>query len=292
MKTLSSFAEDVFENRWRNMPSEEAMLSMSRTMLKYVDGGKMLEDIKIDDLDKIKRGMRSDGYSDGYINNILGHIRVILNDAVEYGKIQAAVRVRPVRVREGRARNIAGAHIPLLLAAADARVSAAGTTSRHRLYESVRDAIVLALNTGLRRGEIARIRANDYMAIEQRLKVYCSKSDTGRDLPINDAANEIIRSRVAVSTRGSDMLFPADGACMQYNFRVIVEEAGLYDENYTFHSLRHTFCTNAISNNIPLPIVKQLARHSDISVTMKYVHILSSDLENEIGKLPSYRKAS
>lgn len=48
----------------------------------------------------------------------------------------------------------------------------------------------------------------------------------------------------------------------------------LHDEGlaqFTPHQLRHTFVTNLIRAGVPLPYVSELANHSDIQTTMRYV---------------------
>jgi hypothetical protein len=35
---------------------------------------------------------------------------------------------------------------------------------------------------------------------------------------------------------------------------------------------RHSFCTQLVEDGVPLPTIKNLARHADIRTTQKYVH--------------------
>ncbi len=47
------------------------------------------------------------------------------------------------------------------------------------------------------------------------------------------------------------------------------------------HLFRHTFCTNMISQGVPLPVVQKLMGHNDIEVTMLYVHTSIDDVAKE-----------
>ena len=58
--------------------------------------------------------------------------------------------------------------------------------------------------------------------------------------------------------------------------------------NLKFHGLRHTGITRLIKNNVPLPVVKDLAAHSDIKTTMQYNHVDSLDMINAVKVLNSY----
>ena len=44
-------------------------------------------------------------------------------------------------------------------------------------------------------------------------------------------------------------------------------------ENHSFHDLRHTYISSLVEAGIDLATIKDLAGHSDISMTLKYTHI-------------------
>jgi len=47
------------------------------------------------------------------------------------------------------------------------------------------------------------------------------------------------------------------------------------------HRFRHTFCTNLIRQGVSLPVVQKLMGHSDIELTMTYVHMSLEDVSKE-----------
>lgn len=56
-------------------------------------------------------------------------------------------------------------------------------------------------------------------------------------------------------------------------FKRIIKQAGIKD--CSIHSLRHTFISLMINNNIPIPMVADMAGHTNINTTMKvYTHLL------------------
>ena len=47
------------------------------------------------------------------------------------------------------------------------------------------------------------------------------------------------------------------------------------------HKFRHTFCTNMIRQGVSLAVVQKLMGHSDIELTMGYVHLSIDDVTRE-----------
>ncbi len=54
-----------------------------------------------------------------------------------------------------------------------------------------------------------------------------------------------------------------------------------------FHALRHTMGTWLGANGVPLGTIKELMRHSDISLTMRYAHATLQQQKDAIEGLPS-----
>ena len=58
---------------------------------------------------------------------------------------------------------------------------------------------------------------------------------------------------------------------------------------YTFHSLRHTFCTLLAKQGVPLKTASELAGHSNIALTAKvYTHVDDEERKKGIEKLSAY----
>ena len=70
------------------------------------------------------------------------------------------------------------------------------------------------------------------------------------------------------------------------SFNKAKKKAGL-DEEITFHSLRHTFCSRAL-DYMNIDDVKKFAGHSDIRTTQQYVHM---NQEEAIKKHTAYAES-
>ena len=87
--------------------------------------------------------------------------------------------------------------------------------------------------------------------------------DVDDDLPINFDQFSIHKDH-----RDQD-IFPF--VKIETAFHTARDNAGL-DKDVTFHSLRHTFCTNALEAGLTLQDVKELAGHASITTTEQYLH--------------------
>ena len=71
---------------------------------------------------------------------------------------------------------------------------------------------------------------------------------------------------------------------MQHRFALLPGRAAPIIESNVdvFHSLRHTFGSELVAKNIPLPTVQKLMGHADIRTTMRYVTTTGDQLDSAI----------
>ena len=58
------------------------------------------------------------------------------------------------------------------------------------------------------------------------------------------------------------------------------------DENYLFHTLRHTFCTMLAGNGTPLHQVAEVMGHNDIKTTLRYAKVSAEAKQAAIQSMP------
>jgi integrase len=152
-------------------------------------------------------------------------------------------------------------------------------------HEKIYDVVLLALRTGMRKGEITAL-TRDHVDFEQKLiTVQASWSEKSkprnrtknggyRRIEMNPDAMKIMLKYRDVP-RDERIFAPIMQSHTIKHFSKLTRIAGVRELH--FHALRHTFLTN-IANGIgmdsPVDIVKvkELAGHGDIQTTMLYVH--------------------
>jgi len=103
-----------------------------------------------------------------------------------------------------------------------------------------------------------------------------SKNDKKQSVPICDKLYEFLINLKAENGDHSHVVLyndPVKGLRpvkdIKFSFSKWLRNAGI--ENVTFHSLRKTFATRLLENDVDLKTVSVLLRHSDISVTDRYL---------------------
>lgn len=132
---------------------------------------------------------------------------------------------------------------------------------------AIRDPLWLFMgHTGLRRGEIAKARRSDIEGGVLRVESTAegrTKSGLWRAVPLSVQALE------ALPMLGADYLTPYHADTLSDRFRADADALGLAG---TLHGLRHTFCTYLAQAGVSAHEIKQLAGHSSLSVTERYMH--------------------
>lgn len=135
--------------------------------------------------------------------------------------------------------------------------------------------IEFLLVVGLRAGELNCLKYQDVKATHIEL---IGKTGS-RTFPLNQDVKEILdKIRSHQSNDPVFVLSNEQGRHLgnwQYINKIIkkyVRKAGL-SENYTTHTLRHTFCSQLVLNGIDIYIIKELAGHKSVKMTEKYTHL-------------------
>jgi len=136
----------------------------------------------------------------------------------------------------------------------------------------LRPIMVIALNTGMRRGEIFNLRWKDIDFDGNCISIKESKSNTPREVPMNfeviEALREIKRTNKEFIFYNARTKKPI--TTVWKAFKSACDKAKIKD--LRFHDLRHTAATHMIMSGIDIVTVAEILGHSDIKMTMRYAH--------------------
>lgn len=174
----------------------------------------------------------------------------------------------------------------------------------------------ILLCTGIRETELVQLRLQDTPSVlgVNEIEVYRGKNDKDRTIPVSQRQADAIESyiktirpktmpryirrgdtskplfysqagrpyiqrvkRTNKKTGETDTRVRASTAIYR-KIRRIGEHAGIAKRVHP-HMLRHTFAVNALTNDVDIYMLQRLMGHSDITVTAKYLHIVSAQLK-------------
>ncbi|NDY56227.1 site-specific integrase [Desulfovibrio sulfodismutans] len=152
------------------------------------------------------------------------------------------------------------------------------------------DAAILAVNTGLRLGELMRLARPDVDLVHGLLHVRDTGGKPGGIVPVNAAAAAVLARRLDV---GLPRLFAPRGDRHWYSdmFRRVADRCGINDgitdrrHLLTFHSLRHTFASWLALDGTDLYRIQRLMRHESLAMTQRYAHLIPSALQSDVARL-------
>lgn len=203
------------------------------------------------------------------VNRHLATIKHMFTKAVEWNMVEEDVlkRVRKVKLLQEnnrRLRYLTQEECQALIHACDAHA---------------KPIVVMALNTGMRKGEILKLKwenidlKNGFILLNQEQ----TKNSERKEIPINST----LRETLLKITRRLDIPYvfynpktdkPYDNIVK--SFYTAMKRAGIRD--FRFHDLRHTFASQLVMAGVDITTVKELLGHKTLTMTLRYSHLAPS----------------
>lgn len=250
------------------------------------------------------------------VNRDAADLKAMLSKAVEWGFLAAhpLAALKPAKAEDNsRVRYLLPAEEKRLFAAldqrdADARDKRASFNewrkNRHLaplplipegvFIDHLKPLVLLALNTGLRRGELFSLEWRDIDFLHNRLTVRAAaaKGAKPRYIPLNATARDVLQRWQKQHKHGdkepAGYVFPGDEGKRLDNiassWRKLTTDAELHD--FTFHDLRHTFATKALQAGADIVTLSKLLGHGSLKMTLRYSHVTDEALTAAVDRLP------
>jgi len=157
--------------------------------------------------------------------------------------------------------------------ATEAELSALRHACTHPLLWSI---ITIAIETGMRRGEIVNIRWSDIDLDVGTLHIPVTKNGHPRTIPLTGRAMEVLRSL----PKTDEQVFPMTGNAVRLAWVRLKNKAGV--DGLRFHDLRHEAVSRFFEMGLSVPEVALISGHRDPRMLFRYTHLKA---ENIVEKL-------
>jgi integrase len=171
--------------------------------------------------------------------------------------------------------------------------------SRNAAYvDHLKPIVLLALNTGMRRGELFHLRWTEVNLNTRWLVVggRTSKNKQTRRLPLNKEAMAVLDTwrLQSLGNCANPYVFPGDEdrplTTITKAWRRVRTLAALRD--FHFHDLRHHFASRLVQSSVDLNTVRELLGHADLRMVLRYAHLAPQGLATAVEKVTRYTNES
>jgi len=135
--------------------------------------------------------------------------------------------------------------------------------------------VVLAISTGMRRGEILGLRWPQVDLVRERITLHETKNGDRRGVPLAGLALTLLRTLHEDRRADTELVFPGRRVDRPVQFerawRTALSTAGICD--FRFHDLRHCAASYLVMNGASLTEVGDLLGHKTVQMTKRYAHL-------------------
>lgn len=145
-------------------------------------------------------------------------------------------------------------------------------------------AVVLAMSTAMRYGEIMNLKKTDIDFSLNVITLYETKNGEVRSIPLEDLPRELVKEWIQSLTSKSPLVFPSPHdpkrpKDIRSAWDNAIKKAGI--ENFRFHDLRHTAASYLAIDGHSLLDIATLLGHKSLQMTKRYAH-LSQDYKRRM----------
>jgi integrase len=217
--------------------------------------------------------VRSEKVSPGTVRKEVNVIKKMLRYFAETGFVlsNAASHVKLPRAPAGRVRYLQPEELRQVL---------------ERCSPEVRAIAQLAVATGMRRGEILRLRWLDVDLMNRCINLPQTKNGEGRTVYLNELALDVFRSLWPnTDTVPEEPVFGLDVTPeeVSMSFMRACRDAGV--EDFHLHDLRHTHAAMLRQNDTQLDIIAKQLGHRDLRQTARYAHVAAQQVREAVDSL-------
>lgn len=247
-------------------------LNRIKHLMAYEITTKKLSSVRAADVAIFRDQLVHKGYAPATVKKFLEVLSVVFNTArSEWGYeilTNPVTQVRKPIVKNARTRRLSIAEKERLIAAADQHVGG-----------WLRPVIILAIETAMRRGEIAQLKMEDIDLKKCIATLFDTKNGDSRTIPLSSKAVAAINELGGGKTAG--LLVGVRADAITGAFHTAVKRAGLHD--LRLHDMRHEAVSSLFEKGLNPLEVATISGHKTLSMLQRYTHLEAVNLVKRLG---------
>ena len=223
------------------------------------------------DIERLKRNLQK-----SLAPQTVKHVLNLLNWIVNYGVKNNLSEALPFQIKKPTVNNLKTED---LTSDQLSRLLTAIEASSHAYAGKI---MKLALYTGMRRGEMFKLKWTDIDFERGFITLRDPKGGPDQKIPLNDAARDLLENHPKTV---SPYVFPGRSGNQLTNISVPLNEikknAGLPEDFRPLHGLRHVYASMlASSGQVDMYTLQKLLTHKQPQMTQRYAHLRDETLKN------------
>lgn len=151
----------------------------------------------------------------------------------------------------------------------------------------LRPLLLLAIETGMRRGELLSVQWKDVNLTAQTIRLHKTKNGEPRVVPLTPRAIAIVSSLRGLSSappnKPTDHLFPVKANAVRLAWERLRTRAGI--EDLRLHDLRHEAVSRFFEMGLTTPEVALISGHRDPRMLSRYTHLRPENIAQKLARL-------
>ncbi len=139
--------------------------------------------------------------------------------------------------------------------------------------------IQFAVETGMRRSEILKLKWNDVNLNTGIASLYDTKNGDDRHIPLTKIAIELLSNL----TQSSEFVFPISANCLRLAWERCRKKSNI--KGLRFHDLRHEAVSRFFEMGLSVPEVALISGHKDVRQLFRYTHLKPENLITKYSNL-------
>jgi integrase len=266
-RTLGALLQHTYNKAWAGRGGEKTALHNGKAIVDLLGPLKLAKSVTTYDIDRVVMSLQGQGNSNATINRKLAALSKILTEAKRMGVIDNKPHIERRKEQVNRIRTFSADEEKAMIA-----------YFRHLGRDDMADFCIVALDTGMRLSEVCRLSSADVHG--GRISVWVNKANRPRHIPTTSRVKAIVEGR-------EGRIFPklTKDVVHHYWLRMRTALGHEADKQFVVHTMRHTFCSRLASRGVDARTIMELAGHSTLTVTQRYMHAYAPVVEDAIRKL-------
>ncbi len=243
--------------------------------------------IRVATIEELKLKLMAKRLSPATQTRVLALVRVVFNHVIRlelHEGTNPVSKVKMPKVNNARLRYLTRDEAELLLDSCTQ-----GSTASPELH----DIVLLSLYSGMRLGECLGLLWSDVDLERGTITIRDSKNGSSRVVFMHPRVKGMLneRPRGVGEAKPLGKIFRNHPHTVTHRFKRVVDSLGLNDgiddvrQRVVFHTLRHTFCSWQAEMGTSIQVIKELAGHKTLAMTMRYSHLSDQTLRAAVSAM-------